>query len=324
MADEESEYCADPELVDEAEAEAAAARRRVAALDGCRPLVGLLDASDAPVLLGAGSALFNLAIERENADALLRLGALPKLQALISHDVTDVAAAMAGVLMNCCASSPGCRDALDQQDLLGTLLPLSRNSFDAKDSGGSQFELLLRLIGLLNNLLLHAKSARAMRDAKGIDHVVEALSFVSKLHLLISVVLAPRDRSPWDVRASRRRHTHATMGSSVNGCGRSLHINSQRLCCIEWDKHRSPEELRTYVTTTKRMRIGRVWDGSGIMPSPGSTLPFAVLAYRAGAERRFQLGGRVLAGGLRQLPAAGLAGTQLIPSSPLEALQHLW
>ena len=84
-----------------AEADAALGRREVADLGGATKLVELILNSELPpVLCGAAAALFNLALEPANVAALIELGALPRLIALLGHPDLEVQAAMAGVLMN--------------------------------------------------------------------------------------------------------------------------------------------------------------------------------------------------------------------------------
>ena len=112
----------DAEEPEAAEAEAIAGRKQVAQLKGCAPLVKLLDAEAPMVICGAANALYNLALDEENADALLPLGALPKLCALLVHEDTGVKASVAGVLMNVCATSPSCRLELSIMQLLPALL----------------------------------------------------------------------------------------------------------------------------------------------------------------------------------------------------------
>ena len=93
-----------------AEADAALGRREVADLGGATKLVELILNSELPpVLCGAAAALFNLALEPANVAALIELGALPRLIALLGHPDLEVQAAMAGVLMNCAGRSEAAR-----------------------------------------------------------------------------------------------------------------------------------------------------------------------------------------------------------------------
>ena len=100
----------DPEA---AELDALRGRKQVGELEGPASLVNLLGSSHPSVLCGAANALFNLALDGPNADALLPLGALPKLCGLLEHEDDSVKASMAGVLMNVCATSPMCRSIMD-------------------------------------------------------------------------------------------------------------------------------------------------------------------------------------------------------------------
>ena len=73
----------DAEEPEAAEVDAFKGRQQVGELEGPAALVALL-ASDIPsVLCGAANALYNLALDAANADALLPLGALPKLMGLL-------------------------------------------------------------------------------------------------------------------------------------------------------------------------------------------------------------------------------------------------
>ena len=150
---------ADPDNLDAAEAHAANARKQMAALNACKDIVMLLSAESVPVLAGAASALFNLALDSANAEALHSLGAMQQLHMLVSHENTDVAGAVAGVLMNCCASSSQCRSELESQGLLSTLLPLVASAQGDQAETFSNVEFLSRLLGALNNLLLHMSAA---------------------------------------------------------------------------------------------------------------------------------------------------------------------
>ena len=105
-----------------AELDALRGRKEAAELDGPKDLVALLDNKNASVLIGAANALFNLALDPPNADALLPLGALPKLAAHLEHEDDEVKASMAGVLMNICATSLSCRTELAVTRLLPALL----------------------------------------------------------------------------------------------------------------------------------------------------------------------------------------------------------
>ena len=67
----------DAEEPEAAEVDAIKGREQIASLEGCAPLVKLLDSASVEVICGAANALFNLALHGENADALLPLGALP-------------------------------------------------------------------------------------------------------------------------------------------------------------------------------------------------------------------------------------------------------
>ena len=158
-----------------------AARQQVAALDGVRPLIELLDATDANVLAGAGSALFNLCLDPSFALSLRQLGALPKLQSLMEHADLGVQASMTGVLMNCCASSEQCRDDLAAQGLLAQVLALLTRSEmtgtqkDLAHAARAGDEVLGAALGLLNNLLLHAGSARKLRPLGGLAQLLRLL-----------------------------------------------------------------------------------------------------------------------------------------------------
>ena len=77
--EDENEYVADPDNLDAAEAHAANARKQMAALNACKDIVMLLSAESVPVLAGAASALFNLALDSANAEALHSLGAMQQL-----------------------------------------------------------------------------------------------------------------------------------------------------------------------------------------------------------------------------------------------------
>ena len=87
----------EPELVDAVEAEAVAGRKEVASLEGLKPIVALIanEQAPAPVLAGAGSALFNLVLDPANAASLSSLGVLPRLHELVKHADAEVAGAIA-------------------------------------------------------------------------------------------------------------------------------------------------------------------------------------------------------------------------------------
>jgi len=153
------------EQPDRAEAEAAASRAAVAARSGCAPLVKMLSSSSPVVLSSAADALFNLAIMRENADALLSLGALRQIHDLLGHDDVSIVVGFTGVLMNCCASSPAAREELFHQGLLHTLFSvLTRAVGTASDGALAQPELASRAMGALNNLLINPDCATSAAD----------------------------------------------------------------------------------------------------------------------------------------------------------------
>ena len=171
MADDEFEVD-EPDL---AEIEAARGRHEVATLEGVRPLLNLLDSPVPAVLTSAANALFNLTIEAENADMVREAGGLAKLHGLLGHEEAAVVASMAGVLMNCCASSSACLDDLAAAGLLDTLLPLLRESLGEEGPLAAP-ELGARLLGALNNLLLHAATARAIRPAGALGVILRPLT----------------------------------------------------------------------------------------------------------------------------------------------------
>ena len=150
----------EPEL---SEADAIRGRQHVADLRGCAPIVKLLESSNASVLCGAANALFNLTLSVDNADSLLELEALPMVTRHLAHQEPSVKAAMAGVLMNCCATSVRCREQLSTQGLLGVVLPLLESAIDAQEK-----EVLKNALGTLNNLLLDKTAAVSLRAAGGI------------------------------------------------------------------------------------------------------------------------------------------------------------
>ena len=155
----------EPEL---AEADAIRGRQNVADLKGTAAVARLLESSNASVLCGAANALFNLTLLAENADSLLDLDALGKVTAHLDHKEPAVQAAMAGVLMNCCATSVRCREQLSARGLLGVVLPLLERAMDAQEK-----EVLKNSLGTLNNLLLD-KSAAIRRTAdRCLDVVIE-------------------------------------------------------------------------------------------------------------------------------------------------------
>ena len=152
-----------------AEADAALGRREVADLGGATKLVELILNSELPpVLCGAAAALFNLALEPANVAALIELGALPRLIALLGHPDLEVQAAMAGVLMNCAGRSEAARAQMAAAGCLATLLAMvARTAAPAADGAavgsGPASEVLARALGALANLLLDAATAAQLR-----------------------------------------------------------------------------------------------------------------------------------------------------------------
>ena len=161
----------DAEEPEAAELDALRGRKEAAELDGPKDLVALLDNKNASVLIGAANALFNLALDPPNADALLPLGALPKLAAHLEHEDDEVKASMAGVLMNICATSLSCRTELAVTRLLPALLKAIVDAGEKLASGdikGFEPEVRKNSLGALNNLLLDQDAARMLREAGGI------------------------------------------------------------------------------------------------------------------------------------------------------------
>lgn len=146
---------------DLAEADAVVGRALIAALEGAAPLVKLLDSPVSAVVCGGLSALFNLAMEERNATALLQLRAFQRLQSLLASPDDQLAAAAAGVLMNCAAASAECRRALLAQGLIETLLPILASAV-GKGPGLQREELAAAALGALNNLLLEGAAAQAL------------------------------------------------------------------------------------------------------------------------------------------------------------------
>ena len=152
-----------------AEADAALGRREVADLGGATKLVELILNSELPpVLCGAAAALFNLALEPANVAALIELGALPRLIALLGHPDLEVQAAMAGVLMNCAGRSEAARAQMAAAGCLATLLAMvARTAAPAADGAavgsGPASEVLARALGALANLLLDSATAAKLR-----------------------------------------------------------------------------------------------------------------------------------------------------------------
>jgi len=144
---------------DRIEADAAAGRASIAARSGCTPLVKMLSSPMPSVLCASADALFNLAILGDNADELHALGTLRKLHDLLRHDDAAVVTGFAGVLMNCCASSPAARKELAGQGLLPTLLSLLARGVGEADGPLVQPELVSRVLGAINNLLLDEQCA---------------------------------------------------------------------------------------------------------------------------------------------------------------------
>ena len=95
-------------------------RQEVGDLEGVPALVALLQGEALPVVRDAANALYNLSLLPKNAEALLT--ALPTLSQGLRHTNAAVRAAMAGVLMNVCATASSCREALFTAGLLPQLL----------------------------------------------------------------------------------------------------------------------------------------------------------------------------------------------------------
>ena len=163
----------EPEL---AERHAAAGRRAVGQLDGCAQLVRLLDSDQPAVVVGAANALYNLALHGENADALLPLGALPRLCAHLDHEEETVRAAASGVLMNVCATSPTCRSELSVTGLLPALLKAITESASAEEGASDAVaDLRKNALGALNNLMLDQDAALSLRELGGVDILTRLL-----------------------------------------------------------------------------------------------------------------------------------------------------
>jgi len=164
----------EPDLV---ESDAAAGRAAVAARSGIAPLVKMLGSKLTAVLSAAAEALFNLAIMRDNADALHGLGALRTLHDLLGHDEIDVVSGFTGVLMNCCASSPAAREELVAQGLLPTLFSLLVRAAGEIGDPLAEPELAARTLGALNNLLLDQRcAASALGHEKSVLLVLRLLA----------------------------------------------------------------------------------------------------------------------------------------------------
>jgi hypothetical protein len=154
---------------DRIEAHAAAGRASIAAGSGCAPLIKMLSSPIPAVLCASADALFNLAILRDNADELHALDTLRKLHDMLRHDDDAVVNGFAGVLMNCCASSPAAREELAGQGLLSTLLSLLARGAGDVDGPLVQPELVSRVLGALNNLLLDSQcAASAIQHEAGV------------------------------------------------------------------------------------------------------------------------------------------------------------
>lgn len=151
----------EPEL---AEQDGKRGRLKVAELEGILPLVKLLDSTSAPVLTGAGNALYNLTLQAENAETLLQLQGMPKVTKHLAHLDPVVQASMAGVLMNSLASSVTVRDSLAATGLMGQLLPVLERSCDMEEP-----EVRKNALGALNNLLLDRSAALSLRAAGGLS-----------------------------------------------------------------------------------------------------------------------------------------------------------
>ena len=158
----------DAEEPEAAEEQAVIGRAQANALQACAPLVKLLDAELPSVICGAANALFNLTIAPENADALLPMGALPKLCLLLDHADAAVKAAAAGVLMNVNATSTRCRSELAYSGLLKQLLD-QIVAAGAYDSATFEPEVRKNALGALNNLMLDAHAAKQLRPEGGLE-----------------------------------------------------------------------------------------------------------------------------------------------------------
>ena len=179
----------DAEEPEAAERDAIRGRQEIADLDGCKQLVVLLDSDQPPVLCGSANALYNLSLYKANADSLLQLGGLPKLCGGLEHADPAVRAAMAGVLMNVCATSELCRKELVVTGLLPQLLhsialahaaapaaaPAAAAPAAAAPAAVGELEVRKNALGALNNLLLDETAAQQLRDEGGIETLTTLL-----------------------------------------------------------------------------------------------------------------------------------------------------
>lgn len=182
----------DAEEPEVAEYDAVRGRQQIGDLEGCAQLVALLDSDEPPVLRDAANALYNLALFQPNADSLLQLGGLPKLCGGLEHMDSTVRAAMAGVLMNVCATSPRCRSELVVTGLLPQLLraiAIAHAAAPAAAPAGAdaaaaaaedplaygELEVRKNALGALNNLLLDKDAAQALREEGGIETLTTLL-----------------------------------------------------------------------------------------------------------------------------------------------------
>jgi hypothetical protein len=181
----------EPEI---AERDALRGRQEIGDLEGCAQLVALLDSDQPPVLRDGANALYNLSLLGANADSLLTLGGLPKLCVGLEHPDAAVRAAMAGVLMNVCATSTKCRSELIVTGLLPQLLRAiaiahaaapapAPAGVEAAAGGGTddeaaaygELEVRRNALGALNNLLLSNDAASQLREEGGIETLTTLL-----------------------------------------------------------------------------------------------------------------------------------------------------
>ena len=163
----------DAEEPETAEADAIKGRRQLHDLQGIAPLTKLLQSEAPAVLCGAANALYNLCLVRENAEALLPLGTLGRLCNLLDYDDLTVKAAVAGVLMNVCATSPLCRSELAMSGLMPALLQQIVAAGEEPTDG--EPEVRKNALGALNNLMLDSSAAKALRTEGGIETLAELL-----------------------------------------------------------------------------------------------------------------------------------------------------